>query len=73
MLYRTRANANLRRHRERRRSGRRVYRLELDEVQVETMLEAEGLLPTATEHSHQQVEQALAYFVGVLGPKLSPP
>jgi hypothetical protein len=44
MLDRTRANRRLRRHRARRRKGRQLYRIEQDEVVIEAMLEAEGLL-----------------------------
>jgi hypothetical protein len=48
MLDRTGA-ARVRKHRARRSRGRKVYRIEQDEVAIEAMLEAEGLVPVDQE------------------------
>jgi hypothetical protein len=54
---------NLRRHRERQRLGVRCFKLPLNVVNVEEMLIREGLLSPLVDHSHGEVEAALAEFV----------
>jgi hypothetical protein len=58
--------SRLRRHRARRKAGRRCVRLEIDEIGVESLLEAEGLLPEGVDHEWPDVERALGRFVALL-------
>ena len=69
VLARTKPSANalkLRKARARRKLGLASYRLLLDEVATELLLEREQLLPPGRDHSHQNVERALAEFVRAL-------
>ena len=59
----TRNAIRIRRHIERKRLGRKVYALELDEVNVEEMLIHEGLLAPGIDHDHKVVVAALAEFI----------
>jgi len=54
------------RHIERRKQGRKVYALELDEVNIEEMLIHEGLLAPGLDHNHKAVVAALAEFISRL-------
>jgi hypothetical protein len=56
----------IRRHIERRKQGRKVYALELDEVNIEEMLIHEGLLEPGKDHDHKTVTAALTVFVSSL-------
>jgi hypothetical protein len=56
----------IRRHNERRKRGRKVYALELDEVHIEEMLVHEGLLEPGKDHDHKTVVATLAEFISRL-------
>jgi hypothetical protein len=56
----------VRRHRERQREGRACYMVEADTVDVEHLLESEGLLAPLSEHSHADIEVALSRLVAAL-------
>jgi hypothetical protein len=67
LLVRPSKNARkLRRRRHRERLGLKVFSLTLDLVAIECLLENEQLLPPGVEHSHAQVEAALATFLQAL-------
>lgn len=51
----------VRKHRARVANGHRIYRLDLDSVAIETMLEREGLL--SLDPTHIEVERALTDFI----------
>lgn len=53
------AAARMRRSRARRREGRRVFRIEADEVELETALQSHGYL-SPLEDDPRAIEQALA-------------
>jgi hypothetical protein len=50
----------------RQRAGLNLYHIELDAVAIEALLQREGLLPTNSECTREQVEQALTTFLGRL-------
>ena len=52
--------------RQRQNNGVAVYRLALDAVDIEALLEREGLLPVGVDHAHRSVEAALKAFVTAL-------
>ena len=51
------------RFREREGAGVALYRLKLDSVSIEAMLEREGLLAPGRDHCHADVSAALAQFI----------
>jgi hypothetical protein len=53
----------LRQYQRRRKNGQKCYRLTLDEVEVEQLLQAAGML--AGDPDHAAVERALERFLGV--------
>jgi hypothetical protein len=53
-------------YRTRRAAGRRVYRVELDAVAIESLLVAAGLLPETVEVSHEQVERGIERLIEML-------
>jgi hypothetical protein len=56
----------MRDHRERARAGRRTFRIDLPEIEVELLLEREQLLPADVDHDPRAVDLALALFIGKL-------
>jgi hypothetical protein len=52
--------------RQRANNGVAVYRLALSVVEIEALLEREGLLPVGIDHAHRSVEAALTAFVTTL-------
>jgi hypothetical protein len=52
--------------RQRANNGVAVYRLALSAVEIETLLEREGLLPVGIDHAHHSVEAALSAFLTAL-------
>ena len=50
----------------RKRWGRSLYRLALSVVEIEALLEREGLLPFGLDHAHHSVEAALSAFLTAL-------
>jgi hypothetical protein len=54
------------RYRDRKENGRAVYRVEVDTVSIEYLLEAANQLPVGVEHSHSEVQAALGKFIDIL-------
>jgi hypothetical protein len=50
----------------RRKAGRAVYRLELDQADLETLLVSAGVLELSGADQHAAVEQALARLIAVM-------
>jgi hypothetical protein len=58
--------ARQRKYRERIKSGRGVWRVEADIVELEYLLESAKLLPVGIEHDHASVQAALTRFIETL-------